>query len=184
MSVIIDGSTINVIVSDIGIQGLSGKSAYEIAVENGYIGTEADFVSITTRVFNKFSGETIPAFTPIAVIDDIAYKLDSSTPSHQFAYYGFSINDTNIGETCQIQEGGEIEQIGWGLVPNSVYLAGQNGTIVLTNITPTDFKKNIGYAITADRLSIIKDFSASTDSYTKTELDSIIANLRLDGGIF
>lgn len=109
-------------------------------------------------ILNKIAGETIPSYTPVAIIDNLAYKLDASNVSHQFAFVGFSINGTLAGQVCIIQQIGELVLAGWGLQPNQHYLAGPNGTIVLNNNSATNFTKVIGYALNSNTL-VIKDFS-------------------------
>lgn len=105
----------------------------------------------------KISAEAIPSHTPIAIIGDFAYKLDASNSAHQFAFAGFSINGTSQDQYCHIQEKGEITLSGWGLTANAQYLCGASGTLILQNISPTNFTKIIGYARTSDTLEIIKD---------------------------
>ena len=105
----------------------------------------------------KVSAEPIPSYTPVAIYNNLAYKLDASNPLHQFAFVGFSLNGTNIGQNCEIQVLGEITLVGWGLIPNQQYLAGVNGTLITDNTSISDFTKVIGYAVTSDKLEIIKD---------------------------
>jgi hypothetical protein len=105
----------------------------------------------------KVSAEPIPSYTPVAIYNNLAYKLDSSNPLHQFAFVGFSVNGTNIGENCEIKQLGELILDGWGLIPNQQYLAGVNGTIITNNTSNSNFTKVIGYAVTSDKLEIIKD---------------------------
>jgi hypothetical protein len=107
----------------------------------------------------KISAESIPSFTPIAIINNLAYKLDASNLQHQFAFVGFATNGTLIGETCKIQQIGELVLQGWGLRPNSQYLAGTNGTLILQNISNSNFTKIVGYATSVNSLQIIKDFN-------------------------
>ena len=108
----------------------------------------------------KISAENIPSHTPIAIINNQAYKFDASNINHQFAFAGFSKNGTTTGQTCLIQQQGEIELVGWGLTPNQQYLAGTSGAIVVDNTTLNNFTKVLGYATTMDTLQIIKDFSS------------------------
>ena len=108
----------------------------------------------------KVSAENIPSHTPIAIVNNQAYKFDASNINHQFAFAGFSKNGTIIGQTCLIQQQGEIELVGWGLTPNQQYLAGTAGTIVVDNITLNNFTKVLAYATTTDTLQIIKDYSS------------------------
>ena len=106
-------------------------------------------------ILHKNTGESIPSHTPIALINNIAYKLDASNVLHQFAFVGFSINGTLAGQTCIIQQTGQLELNGWGLESNKQYLAGENGTIILNNISDTNFTKIIGYAIDSNTLKIL-----------------------------
>ena len=112
------------------------------------------------NTIEKVSAENIPSHTPIAIVNNQAYKFDASNINHQFAFAGFSKNGTIIGQTCLIQQQGEIELVGWGLIPNQQYLAGTSGAIVVDNITLNNFTKVLGYATTTDTLQIIKDFSS------------------------
>ena len=41
---------INIEVSEMGMQGLNGKSNYQVAVENGYIGTELQWLDSQKNV--------------------------------------------------------------------------------------------------------------------------------------
>jgi hypothetical protein len=104
----------------------------------------------------KISAENIPSYTPVAIYNNQAYKLDNLNPLHQFAFVGFSTNGTTIGQTCIIQQIGELTLSGWGLIQNSHYLAGASGAIQTDN-TGVGFTKVIGYATTTDTLQILKD---------------------------
>ena len=106
----------------------------------------------------KTSAESIPSYTPVAIYNNQAYKLDNLNPLHQFSFAGFSTNGTSIGENCIIQQEGEISLLAWGLTPDTHYLASNNGAIQLNN-TSEGFTKVIGYAITSDTLRIIKEYT-------------------------
>ena len=112
------------------------------------------------NTIEKVSAENIPSHTPIAIVNNQAYKFDASNINHQFAFAGFSKNGTIIGQTCLIQQQGEIELVGWGLTPNQQYLASVAGAMVEDNVTPTNFTKVLGYATTSDTLQIIKDYTS------------------------
>lgn len=111
------------------------------------------------NILEKLSAEAIPSYTPIAIYNNLAYKLDASNLSHQFTFAGFSTNGTSLGQLCRIQQIGELTLQGWGLTPNKQYLAGTSGAIVLDNISLNNFTKVIGYATTTNTMQIIKDFS-------------------------
>lgn len=107
---------------------------------------------------SKISAEPIPSYTPIAIYNNLAYKLDNLNPLHQFAFVGFSTNGTSTGQSCIIQQIGELTLQGWGLTPNTQYLAGTVGALQTVN-SNLGFTKVIGYATTTDTLQIIKDYT-------------------------
>jgi hypothetical protein len=111
-------------------------------------------------LLEKVSAENIPSYTPIAIIDNMAYKLDASNSTHRFAFVGFSTNGTLTGEVCKIQQIGELTLVGWGLQANTHYLSGTNGTLILQNNSISNFTKVVGYATSANTLQIIKDFNS------------------------
>lgn len=128
-------------ISEMGTQGLKGEKGDSV-------------------IFNKIAAETIPSYMPVAIINNLAYKLDASNVAHQFAFVGFSTNGTAVGQICIIQQAGELVLAGWGLLPNQHYLAGANGSLILENNSATNFTKVIGYALNANTL-LIKDFSTT-----------------------
>lgn len=127
---------INLEVSEMGSQGIPGPTGGTLV---------------------KVSAESIPSHTPVVIINNLAYKLNSSNPLHQFAFVGFSENGTSIGQNCQIKQIGELFLFGWGLIPNQHYLAGINGTLITNNLSTTNFTKVIAYATDSNTLQIIKD---------------------------
>lgn len=130
---------VTIVIEEIGIQGPVGPQG----LQGG--------------VLVKISGESIPSHTPVVIINNLAYKLDSSNSLHKFAFVGFSENGTSAGQNCQIKQMGEVSLIGWGLIPNQHYLAGINGTLITENVSDTNFTKVIGYATSSNTLQIIKD---------------------------
>jgi hypothetical protein len=128
-------NTVNIEVAGMGLQGEKGE------FDNLF----------------RVSAEPIPSHTPVAIYNNLAYKLDASNTLHQFAFVGFSVNGTNTGQFCEIKVLGEITLVGWGLIPNQQYLAGINGTIITENLSISNFTKVIGYATDSNTLQIIKD---------------------------
>lgn len=118
----------------------------------GKQGLKGDFDNLI-----RVSAESIPSHTPVVIFNNLAYKLDASNPLHQFAFVGFSINGTSIGQNCEIKQLGEVQLIGWGLIPNQQYLAGASGTLITENLSSSNFTKVIGYATDTNTLQIIKD---------------------------
>ena len=111
-----------------------------------------------TNTIYKISAENIPSYTPIAIYNNLAYKFDNLNPLHQFSFAGFSTNGTLIGQSCIIQQIGELELLNWNLTPNTQYLASINGLLQIEN-NSTGFTKVVGYATTANSMQIIKDYT-------------------------
>jgi hypothetical protein len=149
ISVSEDGENVSLIVTPI-ISSISFTVS-----EVGQKGDTGNDSSILTKV----SGESIPSHTPVAVVNNLAYKLDSSNASHKFAYVGFSTNGSSLGQNCIIRQFGEVELIGWGLTPNQHYLVGVGGSLIIENNSPTNFTKVVGYATNSNTIKIIKDFT-------------------------
>jgi hypothetical protein len=121
---------------------------------------QAEMLTVNNSLFVfKVAAEPIPSHTPIAVYNNLAYKLDSSNMAHQFAFVGFSTNGVSAGQICNIQQIGEVELANWGLTPNEQYLAGVSGGIVLANNSNTNFTKVVGFATTENTIQIIKDYT-------------------------
>lgn len=139
---------------------LEGDVTGEARIENGKLVINTTYKDKESyQTIRKISGESIPSHTPIAIVSNKAYKLDSSVVSHQFAFVGFSINGTTTGEECVIQEYGEVSLTGWGLQENSHYLVGVSGSLILDNTSSSNFTKVVGYATSSDSLKIITDYT-------------------------
>ena len=168
-SILITGSTVKDLKISSTLQDLinsalqSGDFVSTLLNDVGYL-TLSDLSTLENPFINKYlikqSAETIPSYTPIAIYNNLAYKLDASNPLHQFAFVGFSVNGVATGQECKIQQIGELELIGWGLTPNTQYLAGTLGAMVTNNTIPNNFTKVIGYATTTNTLEIIKDYTS------------------------
>lgn len=124
---------------------------------SGLVNDAGYLTSIDLQKVSKIAAENINSHTPVAIVNNLAYKLDSSNPLHSFAFAGFSEVSSTIGNLCTIKQIGEITLNGWGLIPNKQYLAGINGTMITENLSNTNFTKIIGYATTVNSLQIIKD---------------------------
>lgn len=109
------------------------------------------------------AGQDIPSYHPIAIISGLAYKYDSSNIAHLFAYAGFSTNGVSSGSTVVILPHGLLTLSGWGLTPNTQYIAGLAGAISPAS-TPVGaiFKKIVGFAVDANTMLIHKDLDPIT----------------------
>lgn len=111
-------------------------------------------------VISVEAGEAITSYTPVAIISGLAYKYDSSNSAHRWAYAGFSTNGVSAGDQVIIRQIGTVSLVGWGLTPNTQYLAGVAGAISAA-ATPVGsvFRKVVGFAVDADTLMIQQNFS-------------------------
>jgi hypothetical protein len=163
MNIVIEEIVDNVIIlveeitDDITIQVVEVVDDVTIVIEEIGIQGPQGIQGLQGGVLLKVSGEPIPSHTPVVLINNLAYKLDSSNPLHQFAFVGFSENGTSTGQNCQIKQIGEVTLFGWGLIANQHYLAGEEGMLITDNLSNTNFTKVIGYATTTNTLQIIKD---------------------------
>jgi hypothetical protein len=103
------------------------------------------------------AGEQINSHTPVVLIDNVLRKMNNTNPAHQFSFIGFTTTSCNIGDTVDVNVF-EITMPGWGLVPNSNYMAGDNGDIVLFN-NGSGFTKIIGHAQNSNTLLIHRGYT-------------------------
>ncbi len=105
------------------------------------------------------AGEDITSYAPIAIISGLAYKYDASNAAHKWAYAGFSTNGVLTGGQVSIKQVGTVTLNGWGLTPNTQYLAGASGAISAAS-TPGGavFRKVVGFAVDANTM-LIQNFS-------------------------
>lgn len=90
--------------SGTGEPGQDGKSAYEIAVENGFEGTEEEWLS-------SLQGEDgySPTIIENAENDDSTYKLDITTKTGSFTTPNLYANENNFSlEDLKSQEFSEL----------------------------------------------------------------------------
>lgn len=114
-------------------------------------------IGIANDVFTAYSGEAIPSYTPVAIVNGIVYRYDAADITHLMAFSGFSLNGvSNSGEVVSIKQDGVIEFAGWGLTQGQHYLSGLDGAISLTQNPSALFKRIVGYAQTSSALNILK----------------------------
>lgn len=98
-------------------------------------------------------GENLNSHTPVVLVNNLIYKLDNTNPLHQFSFIGFTKTSALNGNLVDI-ETYKITLLGWGLIPNTNYLAGPAGTLITTNNVLGSFTKVIGYSETSETLLI------------------------------
>lgn len=120
-------------------------------------------IVVDVPVVVKTCGENINSHTPIAIINNLAYKLDATNVNHAFAFVGFSLISGITGSNISIQQIGEIELVGWGLTANKQYLAAESGNISITT-NASCFTKVIGFSTSTTKMQIIKDYDTILNS--------------------
>lgn len=110
------------------------------------------------------AGSSILSYKPVVLIDGLLHHMDASNISHLHAFAGFSTTSGNVGDQVSIQSSGVLNFTGWGLTQGVFYMAGASGSLV-TLMTNEIFSKVIGYAVTSDKLNIIKDNNPIIKNY-------------------
>lgn len=154
-TVVVRDETQRLLISDTGLQGVPGESAYELAVRYGYSGTEADFAqslegtitfenrvqALETKLPTKLNigasvtaGEALGGHRAVYVgADAKAYYADPSTADINQPF-GITLSSAVLGGTLLVQGEGEIIEPSWTWVPGQIYL-GPSGTLTQTPVS-------------------------------------------------
>lgn len=111
------------------------------------------------NVLQYVAGEAFNSHTPLVLINNQLFKLSNTIADHQHTFVGFSKTSAIIGQMVQVEQN-IITLFGWGLVPNTNYLAGPNGSIITSNTNPNTFTKIIGFSENSDTLLIYKNYTS------------------------
>jgi hypothetical protein len=98
----------------------------------------------------------LPVFTPVAVIDWLAYPFDSANRSHAYAFSGFTTEAAAAGSPCQLKAIGVLmtpPQV--VLTPAQHYLGGFKGRLVTEEETGASFVRVIGFALSSNELRVL-----------------------------
>ena len=102
------------------------------------------------------AGETIPAYTPLAVNSSGEGIVADKSSTARARVYGFSLNAGDTGDTINIQVAGEIVNPSWALTPGMTYYLGQTGALVNTYLgfVSTDYVSPLGIAKSPTMLAV------------------------------
>lgn len=102
------------------------------------------------------AGETIPAYTPLAVNGSGQGIIADKSSTARARVYGFSLTAGNAGDTINIQVAGDITDPDWSLTPGMTYYLGQAGALVNTYLgfVSTDYVSPLGIAKSPTTLAI------------------------------
>lgn len=104
------------------------------------------------------AGETLSSHMPVALINNKLYKYNSLNPDHMFAFVGFTKQSGTLNTSVQVEDK-FISLSGWGLTPNTIYVAGPNGTLLTQNNISGSFTKVLGFAESTNDLLIYKHYT-------------------------
>lgn len=123
------------------------------------VGNFLKVISDSVPITQYIAAQNINSHTPVVLIGNALFKMDILNPTHQFAFVGFTKTSVNTNQLVEVEEN-LISLNGWGLIPNTQYLAGISGAIQITNNIPNSFTKVVGFAQDSNTLLIIKDYTS------------------------
>lgn len=116
--------------------GPQGMSAYQIAVSNGFIGTEIEWlVSLNgsnsqnnSNYFTYTAGENISGH--VAVYMGVDGKVYTANHNTILPIIGVSIQASSINTPINIQYASVIQHSAWNLIPNTPVFVSSTGNII------------------------------------------------------
>lgn len=150
----ITSETVEVVTVEAAAQGMPGLSAYQVAVKNGFVGTEAQWLESLKpeRILLVLADVPIGGHRVVVATENGCNYADSADTSHINRVIGMTKSAWSLGDLVEVFNGGEIIEPSWSWNVGAVYL-GSNG--LLTQIPPTTgFIQQIGVALSATKLLI------------------------------
>ena len=105
----------------------------------------------TTLTLTLTATQTVTAGQLLARVGGNLVPYDARTLALAGALVGVALNTANAGQSVRVQEGGDVTVLGFGLVPDAVYFAGPNGSLVRTD-AGLAFSQFVGTALSSDTL--------------------------------
>lgn len=124
--------------------------------------TLKNWAYLTTLKISQISivgvaGEPITSYTIVRLIGGKAFYFDQTDENNYGFEVGMATQSAILNDPINVVLNGVIENIGWGLIQDSIYyVSGTNGGITTTIPTSGIFMR-IGIALTSDKLKL--DFS-------------------------
>jgi hypothetical protein len=141
--------------------GRAGKSAYQIAVDNGFVGTEAEWLASLQGSGSGSSSTTIEAIADGTVNGHRAVRVtgsgrvalaDSSDPATAGTVIGISLTAAFDGQPVTVQVIGEIIEPTFNFTPGPVYF---NAIGALTQTIPASgYVQPIAVALDTTEISV------------------------------
>lgn len=137
--------------------GPPGASAYQAALNNGFIGTEAQWLASlqgdgSLLLMQRNAGEALGGHRAVVLSSGMAFYADSSNLDHAGLVVGITTGAAAQGASASIQSGGELAGLS-GLIPDQAIFLSTNGG--LTQSAPiTGFSQQLGIALSATAMLI------------------------------
>lgn len=141
--------------------GLQGQSAYDVAVANGFVGTEAEW--LTSLVGSTAASVSISLIASGAIGghrvvvtngDGTCSYADASNVAHKMRIVGISSSAAIDGADVIIVTLGKIIETSWNWTIGEPVFVGTNGLLTQTAPTTPSFQHIIGVAIDADTIFV------------------------------
>lgn len=110
------------------VTGPAGSSAYDIAVANGFQGTQDEWLASImgdATVYTFTAAENISSGAPVIVEDNLVYKFNSSIIQHAGRLYGFATTAATVGTSIAIRSSGIMTDSGYSFVVDQPLYAGE-----------------------------------------------------------
>ena len=141
-------------------RGVRGFSAYEIAQQNGFEGTEEEWLaslqgSAGGSLLTKIAGEDISALLAVFISAGSAFKADKDALAEASGIVGVTTTAALSGEAVSVQIEGEMTDASWSwsVSPSPNIYLGSNGA--LTQTAPTaGYLVRVGVATSATSMRI------------------------------
>lgn len=143
----------NVSLSNSGPQGAQGESAYDIAVSNGFVGTELEWLDSLSATNATKTTTTLLASGAIGgsriVItngDGTASYADATNQNHKHKIIGITENAANNNDVLTIITSGELTDNAFNFTTGTPIFLGVNGLLTQTAPSSPSFQHIIGVA--------------------------------------
>ncbi len=130
---------------------------YSLAYQGGAVGPAPAVAPVpapatgTSLTLTLTATQTVVGGQLLARVGGNLVPYDAANAALAGALVGVALNTANAGQSVRVQEGGDVTVLGWGLVPDAVYFAGPNGSLVRTD-AGLAFSQFVGRALSADAL--------------------------------
>lgn len=149
--------------SSVDIHGsiVAGKSAYDIAVKNGFVGTEADWLNSLSGqpdLFLKYTaGQNLSGHFAVKFDNNSHVVYASSTDTGSIIRtVGITISAAIAGTDVSVVKFGEVEEPSWNWDLGKFIYLGEDGRLIQNpeSVIGAKFIQIIGYPVTATKMFV------------------------------